>query len=169
MFQSTPLRERRHTNRAWRFGFHAVSIHAPARGATSVRCLRVRLRNVSIHAPARGATLLMLLFFILTIRFNPRPCARGDIINLLIGGFSLFQSTPLREGRRNIGDAGKKPEIVSIHAPARGATPLRLSRAWATNGFNPRPCARGDISSVEKSLQMFQFQSTPLREGRPGN
>jgi len=33
-----------------------------------------------------------------------------------------FQSTPLREGRQNIGFPKAKPLIVSIHAPARGAT-----------------------------------------------
>ena len=33
-----------------------VSIHAPARGATSLEPLYVRIASVSIHAPARGAT-----------------------------------------------------------------------------------------------------------------
>jgi len=34
----------------------AVSIHAPARGATSARCVILHHHVVSIHAPARGAT-----------------------------------------------------------------------------------------------------------------
>ncbi len=33
-----------------------VSSHAPARGATIVRCRGLRFRDVSSHAPARGAT-----------------------------------------------------------------------------------------------------------------
>ena len=35
--------------------------------------------------------------------FNPRPCARGDPkVVLKEPEVSLFQSTPLREGRRDI-------------------------------------------------------------------
>ena len=34
----------------------AVSIHAPARGATAQQLFRVLTRDISIHAPARGAT-----------------------------------------------------------------------------------------------------------------
>ena len=55
---------------------------------------------VSIHAPARGATLVGVQF--------------------VEGG--LFQSTPLREGRRGRGAIDPPPAHVSIHAPARGAT-----------------------------------------------
>ncbi len=56
-----------------------------------------------------------------------------------------FQSTPLREGR-----------------PGRGFR-VRL----IMEGFNPRPCARGDgeLKLLQKADEMFQ--STPLREGRP--
>jgi len=54
--------------------------------------------------------------------FNPRPCARGDHVHYY--GFC--------------GDA------VSIHAPARGATRVRIA-----------------------IVILCLFQSTPLREGRP--
>jgi len=33
---------------------------------------------------------------------------------------------------------------VSIHAPARGATYLNLTKMRKRYSFNPRPCARGD-------------------------
>ena len=84
--------------------------------------------------------------------FNPRPYERGDCAELLLPpDLKVFQSTPLREGRRfNLspkvsqsssfnprpyerGDIDYKPKIqgfedVSIHAPTRGATPCsRLS------------------------------------------
>ncbi len=80
-FQSTPPR-------GGRPGYHggcgdsrSVSIHAPARGATSGRCSRIgRLRS-----------------------FNPRPRAGGDsaISNCRSGSVS-FQSTPPRGGRHSI-------------------------------------------------------------------
>src|SRR5271165_6329126 len=34
--------------------------------------------------------------------------------------------------------------VVSIHAPARGATCGAMRRSTLTTGFDPRPCARGD-------------------------
>ncbi len=55
----------------------------------------------------------------------------------------MFQSTPLREGR--------------------------LGAVWALiilEGFNPRPCARGDHGGTLLYSIQKRFQSTPLREGR---
>ncbi len=169
--------------------FWIVSIHAPARGATSHSARSDGTNSVSIHAPARGATrkatnaVALIVFQSTPLRegrpptsprklrrssFNPRPCARGD----------------------NLDDTGDiVNRFVSIHAPARGATPGhgRLHAAWrvsihapargATNqgarcrrpaqGFNPRPCARGDLDlRLTRSHWTEKFQSTPLREGR---
>ncbi len=100
--------------------------------------------------------------------FNPRPCARGDFSPILavkvftlfqstplregrLTSFALmprsirFQSTPLREGRRDIALPSRSYVNVSIHAPARGAT-----------------------SAVLRCVDVVaKFQSTPLREGRP--
>jgi len=194
-FQSTPLREGR-----------------------LFPCVDVVLRVVSIHAPARGATSAWSALDRLA-RFNPRPCARGDghSIGFIIPS-KLFQSTPLREGRRSPLCWYQKPSpfqstplregrqrrpdrrpptgvfqstplregrrgtldfligdfIVSIHAPARGAT-LCYTKQSQDGRFNPRPCARGDVDwAVPPPLP--PFQSTPLREGRhhpgrgtPGN
>src|SRR5208283_3803707 len=33
-------------------------------------------------------------------------------------------------------------------------------------GFDPRPCARGDVAAVLAALKTVEFRSTPLREGR---
>ena len=56
---------------------------------------------------------------------------------------TLFQFTPLREGRR---------------ITASGCLPKRY--------FNSRPCVRGDTAKVEKVDKGAKFQFTPLREGR---
>ena len=121
-----------------------ISIHAPPRGAThGGGVLLVSLEMISIHAPPRGAT-----------KRHSTSWKR-----------SLFQFTPLREGRRKLliyhhvgityfnsrpsarGDAEKdylpNPFTISIHAPPRGAT---------ENRFLDKP--------------VLQFQFTPLREGR---
>ena len=78
--------------------------------------------------------------------FNPRPCTRGDRSpgNPWIGS-SGFQSTPLHEGRRDDCRRFRVAYIVSIHAPARGATSGTSTRPRMPWGFNPRPCTRGDV------------------------
>ena len=122
LFQFTPLRE----GRPMVDGIHTevifISIHAPPRGATRVARLSCRaLRHfnsrpsargdvddpenyqqmvISIHAPPRGATTAM-------------HRARSS---------SLFQFTPLREGRRHFGGRAEGSRDISIHAPPRGAT-----------------------------------------------
>jgi len=55
-----------------------VSIHAPARGATSLASPIEFLGIVSIHAPARGATPVQHEAFNLVIGFNPRARAGRD-------------------------------------------------------------------------------------------
>ena len=99
-----------------------------------------------------------------------------------------FQFTPLREGRRRWGqgrrsrpaDFNSRPcergdtaaavdqerMNISIHAPARGATPSISSSTASTSDFNSRPCERGDRISRSHSRSPTLFQFTPLREGR---
>ena len=102
MFQSTPLCEGRpYTGTGFAIAA-GVSIHAPVRGATFCGRICIHRGPVSIHAPVRGAT---------SATASP---ARD----------SVFQSTPLCEGRLK-----------------QKAAQLRRK-----NGFNPRPCARGDAS-----------------------
>ena len=123
----------------------AVSIHAPARGATDLRYLDAVLQSVSIHAPARGATVAggaLDLFGVVSIHapargatctpstrspargcFNPRPRTGGDgsgIAHWL--RVVWFQSTPPRGGRLPTLARNLDSLSVSIHAPARGAT-----------------------------------------------
>ena len=59
LFQSTlPRGERRADCNDWCLSF-AISIHAPARGATDVAWLLNNIAKISIHAPARGATSIL--------------------------------------------------------------------------------------------------------------
>ena len=144
----------------------AVSIHAPARGATpggfvqpgNRLCFDPRPRTggdghdhavdctsrVSIHAPARGATLTVAALTG-TLSFDPRPRTGGDRTPLASRCWKpSFRSTPPHGGRlalnrippdrtrfRSTPPHGGRPaaivhrsshDIVSIHAPARGAT-----------------------------------------------
>ena len=99
-----------------------ISIHAPTRGATSLKATEYKLSIdfnprshersdnyipdefksyiISIHAPTRGATSLKATEYKLSIDFNPRSHERSD--NYIPDEFKSY--------------------IISIHAPTRGAT-----------------------------------------------
>ena len=123
--------------------------------------------------------------------------------------WETFQFTPLREGRRvwrkqrrsrpdfnsrpsargdDSGDAVQIYDLISIHAPPRGATGHEERIGGLRDDFNSRPSARGDtlVEKVKKLPDIsihapprgathclcflrpqYSFQFTPLREGRP--
>ncbi len=101
----------------------------------------------------------------------------------------MFQSTPPRGGRRATASTLSSAGIVSIHAPAWGATcanhrlvgqyvgfqstpprggrhPLRTVRTVLIWSFNPRPRVGGDMHALCDNISLSQFQSTPPRGGR---
>ena len=77
-----------------------ISIHAPARGATSTAGSDQDAIWISIHAPARGATCQMFLRQPLFHHFNPRSREGSDNYNMAAQTNILqFQST-LPRGER---------------------------------------------------------------------
>ena len=79
---------------------HAISIHAPAWGATAFDFALFVALVISIHAPAWGATTL-------------KSCISTSF---------LFQSTRPRGARRPCKSGLSRFHVISIHAPAWGAT-----------------------------------------------
>ena len=99
---------------------------------------------ISIHAPTRGATSLKATEYKLSIDFNPRSHERSDnyipdefksyIISIHAptrgatmtsdetGMVAIFQSTLPREERHECVSIEGYCEEISIHAPTRGAT-----------------------------------------------
>ncbi|VDA98958.1 Octaprenyl diphosphate synthase / Dimethylallyltransferase / (2E,6E)-farnesyl diphosphate synthase / Geranylgeranyl pyrophosphate synthetase [Olavius algarvensis spirochete endosymbiont] len=77
---------------------------------------------VSIHAPARGATPLLYVKSCYPLGFNPRTREGCDVISTaprrLDDSFNPRTREGCDEGRRIFCDG----PVVSIHAPARGAT-----------------------------------------------
>ena len=101
-----------------------ISIHAPPRGATKSRKCKNANEIISIHAPPRGATSRRYCTTRFVAYFNSRPSARGastkqkpQVVGIISihapprGATlrlmaeelndSIFQFTPLREGRRD--------------------------------------------------------------------
>ena len=100
-----------------------VSIHAPARGATHQSKPDLQGQDVSTHAPARGATSSGTRKAPPSLGFNPR--ARTGRDGNLAGNWSrglAFQSTRPHGARHTTIVDTTETELVSIHAPARGAT-----------------------------------------------
>ena len=140
MFQSTrPRGARRRDGRD--AVESSVSIHAPARGATTSQRIDPGRDRVSIHAPARGATVRCRQLGQLD-SFNPRARAGRDARHGTVMRPSCFNPRA-RAGRDGHMAQSVMTEAVSIHAPARGATPSCVGRA-RPDGFNPRARAGRD-------------------------
>ena len=164
-----------------------ISIHAPARGATAARSCPAAVvlfqstpprggrqnhckgrrapRHISIHAPARGATcrpisMALLCIFQSTPPRGGRPSDSKPPIKL-----AYFNPRP-REGGDCIGPCNILHVcMISIHAPARGATtywhPLRKASCISIHAP-----ARGATALSSTASICIIFQSTPPRGGR---
>ncbi len=83
---------------------------------------------VSIHAPARGATSATLVLLPLHLGFNSRAREGRDVIRCTVRQYErLFQFTRPRGARQARRQGLWTLLTVSIHAPARGATPAAVS------------------------------------------
>ena len=105
----------------------AISIHAPARGATDFpRHSCRRSHAISIHAPARGATKRRPVKFTFPDDFNPRSREGSDQIQREAWDYGEDFNPRSREGS-DVLTMQQFPAIfsISIHAPARGATMTR--------------------------------------------
>ena len=124
---------------------------------------------ISIHAPTRGATSLKATEYKLSIDFNPRSHERSDnyipdefksyIISIhaptrgatkvacYLATLIKFQSTLPREERQYPKSNICSYQKISIHAPTRGATTALSDFQTLCKDFNPRSHERSDHSS----------------------
>ena len=146
-FQSTLPRRERPKRREANAMSKAISIHAPAKGATlnhhgdcavhryfnprsregsdPIQPLTTLLRNgISIHAPAKGATLQILHICTAPENFNPRSREGSDPLYCFCSGCERVDFNPRsREGSDPQAHSRCLPHpAISIHAPAKGAT-----------------------------------------------
>ena len=165
-----------------------VSIHAPARGATSFagyffacyvfQSTRPRgarrdyigwanvMIQVSIHAPAGGATAPFFDALNLAPCFNPRAREGRDTIPPIARWLRrMFQSTRPRGARQQTRRNLNLRPRVSIHAPARGATAKDAADA-AKQAVSIHAPARGATSGEDQDEVIITFQSTRPRGAR---
>ena len=72
-------------------------------------------------------------------------------------GNNRFQSTPPRGGRLETREDGEDLYIISIHAPARGATRSCRSGLTRSGNFNPRPREGGDLNEIGQSCKLSKI------------
>ena len=138
-----------------------ISIHAPARGATTQETQQQPRTKISIHAPARGATEVFLPYLTNGSDFNPRSRTGSDLHRsscpvpppyfnprsrtgsdemsdlLADNRIAISIHAPARGATRSLPGQWGRSHAISIHAPARGATG-RWSRSSSPGNFNPR-------------------------------
>ena len=98
--------------------------------------------------------------------FNPRAReGRDQGLNELLVFVHMFQSTRPRGARLESDRVDGERIVVSIHAPARGATPATVPNAAPPSSFNPR--AREGRDSQPRALPGPPACFNPrAREGR---
>ena len=164
-FQFTPLREGRrllggtHRNRT---DFNS----RPSARGDSMKSPCSRPLEFQF-TPLREGRPVVAVAVLVPRHFNSRPSARGD---QLIGGevfhVSHFNSRPSARGDCEASIRKFKRNIISIHAPPRGATFRAANPApGATFQFTPLREGRPSDLAIATGQKVFQF--TPLREGRP--
>ena len=114
-----------------------VSIHAPARGATS-NGYRIEGDKEFQSTHPRGVRHPHDVRHRQRIRFNPRTREGCDGMRVTLNGIlRMFQSTHPRGVRQDDFGEGRWT-LVSIHAPARGATSIPTLQNPRQTCFNPR-------------------------------
>ena len=149
-----------------------------------------RAPRVSIHAPAWGATprgrgsgrgwcgfnprarvgrdrLMILRFSMLPVFQSTRPRGARHAVDAVLNTDLKFQSTRPRGARHRYGRSGCQCSIVSIHAPAWGATGVWEKGCYGRLSFNPRARVGRDIPKGAKAREREMFQSTRPRGARP--
>ena len=145
-----------------------ISIRAPARGATITSNRSVRLIRISIRAPARGATCTFT--HILSIRQFQSALPRGERRRADDRGRRniIFQSA-LPRGERLVPGVEKLiAELISIRAPARGATLLQFVYCTGKRNFNPRSREGSDAAVPSNPVHLRNFNPRS-REGSDNN
>ena len=138
-----------------------ISIHAPAKGATTGLTLlmyftvfqsslprRKRLNRckdvqkaygISILAPAKGATTATVRLKRWHRHFNPRSRKGSDLPQKRKRRYiRIFQSTLPRRERQYKAFLKCNAPAISIHAPAKGATEKMCMDSQRSTNFNPR-------------------------------
>ena len=163
-FQSTLPRRERLSQISSCMGFLAISIHAPAKGATEDRNITESHFSISIHAPAKGATLnrdLLLEKEKISIHAPAKGATGAGRRDACESDISIH--APAKGATEDtVGTAYRSG--ISIHAPAKGATTHASLLRVSINNFNPRSREGSDIVVYPRGCVRCNFNPRS-REG----
>ena len=125
--------------------------------------------EISIHAPAKGATVLSHLLTQLLQDFNPRSREGSDPSPPSCTFLPSHFNPRSREGSDARQQQAITRAIISIHAPAKGATKKLRRREKAESDFNPRSREGSDLADFIPLDGASRFQSTLPRRERQNN
>ena len=104
-----------------------ISIHAPARGATVSRQKKMTDKRNFNPRSREGSDAILPPFLLYSSNFNPRSregsdnmISYGDMLDVVISIHAPARGATVRREERRI-----MAKLISIHAPARGATSKR--------------------------------------------
>ena len=122
--------------------------------------------RVSIHAPARGATSRGSRPLASFHGFDPRPCERGDAPACQKNRLPArcFDPRPCERGDHH----GKNGAIYVFRFDPRPCErgDVRIARMRLEfSGFDPRPCERGDCSTLRQAMCARCFDPRPCERG----
>ena len=122
-FQSTLPRRERLPAYCFPLAPHIISIHAPAKGATTDIVVEPNMHYISIHAPAKGATIQRQIKKLAEMYFNPRSREGSDDKEKFHKNGATFISihAPAKGATSGL-SMSRFLSGISIHAPAKGAT-----------------------------------------------
>ena len=124
LFQSTHPRRVRHARDKDQWQRSKFQSTHPRR-VRHVRCLHLsRCGNISIHAPAKGATNRCARRGLDNYNFNPRTREGCDLMPFVPIKVFFYFNPRTREGCDLFSSLALLKLFISIHAPAKGATPL---------------------------------------------
>ena len=165
-FQSTPPRGGRLVAVDGGVQVVLISIHAPARGATdgtSIDFITTEFQSTPPRGGRRGNGGTACG----SKNFNPRPREGGDLVASGVNfAMMYFNPRPREGGDVILGVLPLRPDFISIHAPARGAT-YTLKTTAPSMTFQSTPPRGGRHDLMSKGEGVLTFQSTPPRGGRP--
>ena len=123
---------------------YRVSIHAPARGATVVIGIPNWLAKFQSTPPRGGRLAIVAGTATSFVGFNPRPRAGGDLA-AKDASLPIMVSIHAPARGATYGGAAVIQIIVFQSTPPRGGRPRCLGNEHDHSGFNPRPRAGGDV------------------------
>ena len=184
-FQSTLPRRERQQSGCVVYNFHHYFNPRSREGSDRTAIFILNVSRISIHAPAKGATLESDTYHNEMVFQSTLPRRERQVQSLNVSLLLRFQSTlprrerlPIlcwsahtanfnprsREGSDKFIDCDSNFFNISIHAPAKGATTLRLLSFLIFYHFNPRSREGSDFNEYNKRIEERDFNPRS-REG----